>query len=391
MQGNRTAVMVDGRLELPLGPTNRTVDVWLDRGTHDLTIFAATVAANQPIGATRAREDHNAQQVVLSPFRASDFDLTQPAAKPGLPRKPTTVLADNGVWDFRFDSFELRHVKLTIEEYLGEAVAINQVDVARLGRERSAHSDQGRRAGPGRQRRAGDRRRRHDHGHLHRRVHADRRRPQPTAHADAAWPRTTTPASRPSATTSCGSPTAQVQNVRKQLMRIDPGERFIVEITDYDHDTSGEPDTLEFQVVGQRRRAARADATETGPITGVFTKEVDTAAQAGEGQAGGEAGRSDLLQLSRLAEHVPRPRRARETIVYVNQPSEGRIRDRGDAHRAAAAEYAGGQARSAADHLPAGQGSRRRSAGVAFEAPLTVEVYRPRRRQGQPQHGRRCS
>ena len=37
---------IDRELILPLGTGARTVDVWLDRGTHDLTAFAAMGAAS---------------------------------------------------------------------------------------------------------------------------------------------------------------------------------------------------------------------------------------------------------------------------------------------------------------------------------------------------------
>src|SRR5690606_11661712 len=36
VDGVKTALAINGRLELALGPGGRTVDVWLDRGTHDL-------------------------------------------------------------------------------------------------------------------------------------------------------------------------------------------------------------------------------------------------------------------------------------------------------------------------------------------------------------------
>src|SRR5262249_4629920 len=38
--GDKTAVMIDGRLELPVGPGGRFVDAHLDAGTHVVTIFS---------------------------------------------------------------------------------------------------------------------------------------------------------------------------------------------------------------------------------------------------------------------------------------------------------------------------------------------------------------
>ncbi|MBW3541976.1 MAG: tetratricopeptide repeat protein, partial [Planctomycetes bacterium] len=81
VRGALTAVALDGNLELPLGPGNRHVDVWLERGTHDLTIFSAVNNASDGVEATWMRADHSITGVVLRPFRKSDFDLDQPAAK----------------------------------------------------------------------------------------------------------------------------------------------------------------------------------------------------------------------------------------------------------------------------------------------------------------------
>ena len=47
VQGIRTAVSINGRVELPVGPGGRTVDVWLESGTHDLTIFSAMRTAGR--------------------------------------------------------------------------------------------------------------------------------------------------------------------------------------------------------------------------------------------------------------------------------------------------------------------------------------------------------
>lgn len=75
IQGVTTAMAIDGVLEMPLGPGNRTVDVWLDKGLHDVTIFAAVNQATQVSQAIWARSDINRQQVQLGPFLKSDFDL----------------------------------------------------------------------------------------------------------------------------------------------------------------------------------------------------------------------------------------------------------------------------------------------------------------------------
>lgn len=375
VQGARTAVMVDGRLDLPLGPTNRTVDVWLDRGTHDVTIFAATGTATQAVGATRAREDHNAQQVVLSPFRASDFDLKQVAAKPGLPRQPATVLADNGVWDFGFDSYELRHVKLTIEEYLGEGVAINQVDV-RGSDENEVHiptkADVLALAGNDVLEIAAGDTITASYADEFTQIAAGRSQLLTQSLTATYYNAGVTPIGYDFVRQANGA----VQNVRKQLMRIDPGERFIVEITDYDHDTTGQPDTLEFQVSVNDGEPLKLTATETGPYTGVFTKEVDTASAPAKDKLVVKPGDQIYCSYLDAQNTFPGHAVAREAIVYANQPSEGRIRivETRIVRPPQNKNVPGANtAPPRIIYLPGKEAKE--VAGVAFEAPLTVEVY----------------
>ena len=81
VKGTKTALMIDGQLELPVGPTGRSVDLWLAAGPHDLAIFAASGQGQQPVEATLARADLSSAEVELLPFRAADFDLTSPAAQ----------------------------------------------------------------------------------------------------------------------------------------------------------------------------------------------------------------------------------------------------------------------------------------------------------------------
>ncbi|GIT29694.1 MAG: hypothetical protein Ct9H300mP1_17400 [Planctomycetaceae bacterium] len=124
--GQRTAIAIDGRLELPVGPGNRTVDVWLEQGTHRLTIFAATTAGATGVQATIARADHNSAGVVMLPFRKLDFDLEQKFARPALEREDVRADFSDGEWSMQFEPHELRYVRFDILEYRGVAVAISK-------------------------------------------------------------------------------------------------------------------------------------------------------------------------------------------------------------------------------------------------------------------------
>ena len=68
-----------------------------------------------------------------------------------------------------------------------------------------------------------------------------------------------------------GIPTPHVKAIR----RVDPGDRIIVQITDYDADVSNQRDKIPFTVKTSGGQTLQLEATETESYTGVFTKEVD--------------------------------------------------------------------------------------------------------------------
>ena len=85
----------DGRFELPVASKGeRSVDVWLEPGTHELVIFAAADGA-QPLTVNRVRAVASDRVITPGPFAAADFDLTQPAAqKAAVVRRPAIVVAN---------------------------------------------------------------------------------------------------------------------------------------------------------------------------------------------------------------------------------------------------------------------------------------------------------
>ena len=94
VNGGKTALLVDGILELPVGPGRRSRRPVARTGTHDLAIFAAV--GQRPAAGAKPRwpgESHVGTEVVLAPFRAADFDLESPAAKKAVAKKadPFTV------------------------------------------------------------------------------------------------------------------------------------------------------------------------------------------------------------------------------------------------------------------------------------------------------------
>ena len=61
----------------------------------------------------------------------------------------------------------------------------------------------------------------------------------------------------------------------KQVRRVDPGQRVIIRVIDYDADTTDKRDKVKFTLKVGDAEPVKMEATETEPFTGVFTKEFD--------------------------------------------------------------------------------------------------------------------
>lgn len=522
IQGVRTALAIDGVLEMELGPGNRTVDVWLEKGLHDVTIFSAVSQATQIAQAVWARADVNRQQVQLGPFLKSDFDLEQAIARdavapeatstvevpllldavkltkkteqfgvvkdsnpltlgnwqaledqaawdfeatqPGvydvflecahgggggstfeltcagstlkgtvpntgnwqkpqvikvgtviievagpqtLSIKPTAinggglmnlmsakliasaearVVQTPGAWEFRFPTRELRYVRFKINEYFGDAVAINHVEISG----RPAPRDE----------------------QKYIPTDADvlelaNNNTLEIAGGDVITASYTDEFTQNENTTSLllseklfatyfnaslepinydfiRLDSGQVQTIEKTVARVDPGERFIVAITDYDMDTTVGQDTVEFEVSVNGGKPVRLSAIERElQFSGTFTKEIDTLLATAPDAANDttesklKVKPGDLIVIRYLDEQNTFPGHAvhRESVVYVNQPSAASIRiletrvTPGNKERNQPPQIT---------YLPqADAKDRKEVANVAFEAPLTIEVIDP--------------
>ncbi|HEX3151825.1 MAG TPA: tetratricopeptide repeat protein [Gemmataceae bacterium] len=371
VRGEKTALMIDGRLELPVGPDARFADVYLDVGTHDVTIFSAAGPNTNTLEARWAVGDLSSTEVTPVAFREADFDLGRPEAK--LAAKPralgeATMDKDGLSWDFKFQAIGVRHVRAVIHEYRGEAVAINHVEI-----------------------------RDSEKNVLHIPTDADLLSLATNDILEIAGGDTIT-ATYIDDVNQTGSSrlltakltatyynagigaiaydfnkgqNGEVYTVRKDLLRIDPGERVILEVTDYDQDVTAGPDKIKVQVAVNDGPPIDLEATETGENTGVFTKEIDTSAMPAEGKIVVKPG--DRIQLRYLDQQntVPGHPTIREAVVYVNEPTPGRVRVvetrmtrlPGDPPPPPQVRY-----------LPAQQEANVKTGGVAFEAPFTVEV-----------------
>lgn len=373
VNGTTTAVAIDDRLELPVGPGGRHVDIWLEAGTHDLTIFAARGAGDQPVTALRARADNDAAQVTLAPFQSADFDLDQPAAQRSAAadsKEPTVNVADK-TWEFQFKPQELRYVRFVIDEYLGEAVAINQIEIGGEEPDQQyipteadvlalANNDVLEIAG----------------GDVVTATYGDELTQSELGRSRLLTARLTATYFNaqvtPIAWDVYRNPSGTVSEIRKQLMRIDPGERIVFEIVDYDKDQSAERDTVRFQVFVNDGEPVDFTAAETDQYTGIFTKEIDTSGRDEQGKLRVKPGDRIYCRYIDAQNTFPGHAVPREAVVFVNAPSLAQIRLYET--RVVPQPEESDSPPQILYRLPRDDDEVSR---VAFEAPLTVEVIDP--------------
>ena len=379
VQGEKTAIMVDGRLELSVGPDGRFADVYLDAGTHAVTIFTAAGPNTAQLEAKWASGDAVTEEVAVIPFRESDFDLARPEAKASpAPRLLGEAIADQEgtSWDFKFAPIAVRHIRTVIHEYKGEAVAINHVEI-----------------------------RDSDKNVLHIPTEADllslatndileisggdivtatyiddvnltgssrllTGRLTATYHNG-----TITPIAYDFMKTSAGD----VYTIRKELLRIDPGERIVIEVTDFDRDITAMPDKIKVQVAVNDGPAIDLEAIETLENSGTFTKEVDTSATPAEGKIAVKVGDRVFIRYLDEQNTVPGHSAIREAVVYVTEPTPGRVRVI-ETRATRPVQVLGGPPVDPTPIVrylptPIGEPDPKTVAGVAFEAPLTIEVF----------------
>ncbi|MBI1314765.1 tetratricopeptide repeat protein [bacterium] len=513
VRGFRSALAINGILQIEVGPGTQTVDVWLKKGVHALTAFASLQQNMAEASVVRARSDLNRQQVVLSPFLSSDFDLANlpdgitvpqsvetaaasPDEIPGVitlgletaqfnkkteqfgineqngqkrigywqdledsvywefdapvgmydvwlefahqgggsqymvkfgdqsisstvpntgnwstfrtdqigtlvvdaggkaklsihpvaingggtmdlkkvelrPASGSRVILSDAAWEFRFDPIDVRFTRFVINEYLGEAVALNHVEISGSDRTNPiipteadvlalSENDTLEIAG----------------GDVVTASYTDE-----VTQANSGGSRLLSGKLQATYFNGAVAPIAYafvrqnngaVQEIRKRLMRVDPGERVVVEIVDYDRDQTVTRDKLQFEVSVNDGEPVTLTATETEENSGIFTKEVDTAAKADGDKLVVKSG--DRINIRYLDEQNTFPGHSvpRESVVYVNRPTEARIRI---LESRLLTPRRGSTAPPRFSYQPPEEGSE--LATVAFEAPLTIEVIDP--------------
>ena len=507
VRGYTTGLAIGDVMHLPVARGNQTVDLWLDKGTHDLSIFAATDSSSKGVEATVARATMDSGQLRLGPFTEADFDLSsapeeqipaansttqpivlsptmatlekttetfgdgvadeqpklnnwnhkediavwsvdidQPGAyelwinsshagvgsqanlnigervlhldipdtkgwdqyqktlagkviidEPGTikvtispqtiaagslcnlqsltlePATESTTIVSGPRWDFRFPPQEMRYVRFVFNEFLGESVAVNDVEIGGTTPEAlyiptnedvlalATNDTLEIAAGDTVTANYTDEFTQNESGT------SQLLNTKLTATYNNA---TITPITY-AFTRSTGG---QVQETRLNLMRVDPGDRIIVEITDYDEDTSEAQDDIEFEIFVNDDQPLRLKASETDPYSGIFTKEVDTSATDEKEKLTVAPGDRVYIRYIDHQNTFPGHSVPRESVVYVSKPTDAKLtilqtrtlpRKEGDLR----------SAKVKVTDAPEGQDDSL----VSLNAPLTIELIDPDR------------
>ena len=324
--GTRTALVIDGRAELPLGDGTRSADVWLSAGTHDLTVFAAATNVLRPIGATWVRANLSSANVALRRFLPTDFDLSVLEAKnAGLPAQEAEVKRVEDTWEFRFKPVDVRYVRLVVHEYLGDAVAIGHVEV--FGEKPDEkfippEVDVVSLAGNENLEIAG--------GETITATYIDEAVPGDSGNARVINATLTATYFNgdvsPIVYRFVEATRGGVSTQPRRVLRVEPGERFIVQVRDYDEDRSNDPDTVSIEIAVNDGEPLALTATETEPNSGMFTKEIDTAVKETKDRIVVKPGDRIFCRYPDKQNTFPGHSVFRESVVLVNEPTPGRVR-----------------------------------------------------------------
>ncbi len=294
----------------------------------------------------------------------------------GITLRPATgaaVIVSQQNWDFRFPPQELRYVRIVVNEYLGESVAISNVEIGGKTAEQTyiptekdvlslSNNDVLEIA-------AGD---------TVTATYTDEFTQNETGSSQLLTARLTATYNNaevmPIVYEFTRSGNGQVAERRLDLKRIDAGERLIVEIRDYDEDRSKDRDTIDFEVFVNDGDPMKLTATETEEYSGIFTKEVDTTNKTESGKLTIRPGDRVYIRYLDTQNTFPGHSVPRESVVYVNEPSNGEMR----ILQSRARPRDGDVIRAPIIDVTRAPEEQTESL-VALNAPLTIEVIDPDR------------
>ena len=390
-------VMIGGRPVAMIAEGEESVlisDIFLEAGMHSFTAIAWVEDVESGVSCERARENLAKTTVDIAPFKLSDFVLSEEerdefkqATKVAAGRSVEVELVENTL-RAKLGGWPLRHLKMVADEYQGNFVSVGNVtitsdgqkiippkeDVLELARNNILEIA------------AGDTVTAVYIDELTEGGLQQNRQLEQTLKATF-FNGAITPLSYEFRRQGNGS----VQTIDHELLRVEPGERIVVEVTDFDLDQSSEADRVPVTVQVNLGQALDLEAVETGPNTGVFRVELETSSALakptdGEGNPATEESKQPGLKLKtgdrvymRYFDEqntVPGHKHPRESVVFVNQPTAAKIRVLGTRLIPADLTKPGSRPGYQYSLLPFGNTN---AAPVSVDVPLTVEIVDPDR------------
>ena len=317
-------------------------------------------------------EDSGPQSIGIVPVQIANGALMNLAGIELRPASGENVILRDRSWEFFFGDTPMRYVQFQVHEYLGDSVAVNHVEVRGP---KEAHiptkEDVSKLATNNILEIAG--------GDTITASYTDE-----TAVAVNGGSRLLTEQLQatyynaevvPIAFDFTRNGAGQVQQTRKELLRVDPGERVTFEVVDYDMDQTDQRDKVPVSIWLNGKKWKDLEAVETEEYSGTFRVEVDTTEAPANGKLVIKPGDTIVCRYTDTQNTFPGNTVDREGQVFGNEPTEGRLRivetrliqPPPDSEALPRAEY-----QSTSGELPAGH-----MAEVNYFVPLTVEVFDP--------------
>ena len=375
VNANRSAIYLDGKLVLEPKSDQESaasgeVDVFLEPGAHELTI-AAYVAKPATSGASvsRARENPNSAAVAMGPFTAFDFDLEDvpPAKKKEDEAEAVAVQATQrgSSWNFSIPQADVRYVEFIFDEFIGQSLSINQVEIL-AGDELLVPTQADVLAMSQNdilEITAGDV---VTASYVDEVARGGRKNRLLTSNLSVTYFNAEIRAISYDFNRVGGN----IQETIKDLMRVDPGERIVIEVTDYDMDSTAEVDKIPVEVILNNDDPIKLEAVETKEHSGIFRTQIDTSAEEEEGKLMVKAGDRVNLRYIDPQNTFPGHSFPRETFVFVRKPTEATA-------RIVETRYIRVPDESVKSVFLPLEGEPKEMAAFAYELPLTVEIIDP--------------
>ena len=321
--GRNTAVMFNGHLELPMAAGEQGVDLFVPAGVHELAIVSIVTPEAPSAGAKLARENRRSSDLVVRSFKPADFDpKSAPDIEKFTPGPRPVITKEENRWSLTMKERELRFLDFEFLEYKGEAISISNVEVTGGGNQHippaadvlELASNDILELAPGDTVTV---------SYLDELTAGARQRNRLLTRSLTAtyYNGEITPISYDFSRTGDGS----LRGNRKELLRIEPGERIVAEVVDFDFDTGLDKDQIEVEVQVNNNPPVRYTATESGPSTGVFLAEIETSAEPEDGKITVKQGDKVYLRYQDTQNTFPGHAFDRETVVLLNEPTEARI------------------------------------------------------------------